>query len=94
MKFLTKYKRPQFNYTPMYLKEPKKDLRERMRIPRDPDRHRGARPWWHYLLLLMFFLFCYWRLFPEITGNLLIPDIVIDSTDEVYNSNLHEKTVE
>ena len=83
MLFHSKYKSPQFNYTPRYLKEPEPDLRERLRIPREPDRHSSGRPTWHYLLLLLFFILCYWKLFPQLSGNMISADIVIDVMDEV-----------
>jgi hypothetical protein len=76
-------KLPSFQYTPIFKKEPPKDLRERMRVPRQPDRHKSKRSVFYWLLLIAAVLLLFQYLFPGSIHGLFFEDVQIEFSDQL-----------
>jgi hypothetical protein len=75
--------RREFNYTPFYLKEPEKDLKERLRIPREDDYFRKRRSSLSWVILLVLFLGLFEFLFPGIVRQWFQPDVTIEMHESI-----------
>ncbi|MCB1047801.1 MAG: hypothetical protein KDC10_11450 [Calditrichaeota bacterium] len=81
MKFGSSRARRSFGYTPFFLKEPPKELRERLKFRRSSgleDRARSARRW---LLVAVASLLLIWYLFPEVVSSFWLDSVQIGSED-------------
>jgi hypothetical protein len=83
MLFGTRPPRRRFDYEPFFFKGPPKDLRERLRVPRDPDRHRPRRSALVWLAALGLALLMFETLFPGSIASLRRPDVEIGLNDQV-----------
>lgn len=73
--------RREFRYTPYFLQDPPKDLRERMRFRRTSgleDKVRSSRKW---LILAVLTVGLIWYLFPEVVSTLWLSPVEIGTED-------------
>jgi hypothetical protein len=83
MFFRSSNKHKSFQYTPLTVKEPPKDLRERMRVPRHPDRHKPGRSVLYWVLLIAAVLMLFQYLFPGSIQRLFHEDVQIEFGDHL-----------
>lgn len=75
--------RREFHYTPYFLKEPEKTLRERMRFRRTSGLEQRARSSRRWLILAMVAVGLMWYLFPDVVTSLWLDPVEI-GTEDLY----------
>lgn len=83
MLFKNRVPRHEFHYEPLFLKEEPKELRERLRIPREEGRHRPRRSVLFWVVALAAALMLFEWLFPGSVASLRRPDVQIGLNDQV-----------
>ena len=83
MLFKSRRPRHEFLYEPMFLEGEPKDLRERLRVPREEGRHRPRRSSLVWIAALGLALAMFETLFPGSIASLWRPDVEISLSDQV-----------